>query len=111
MDAYQQANERMRQIEDEMRESEPAIPCKPSLGEWYPSRQRLYQENMRAWREVHRRWEAELLARVEAGVAEVYGLVDHPKRKRLWELAWDMGHPNGLHGVLSQYDTLSELLR
>lgn len=41
---------------------------------------------------------------------EAYDLQDHPKGQRAFEIAWDMGHSNGLYEVLKNFDSLSQLL-
>ena len=42
---------------------------------------------------------------------EAYGLTDHPKAKRCFEIAWDIGHAYGYHEVLLHFDDLSDLIR
>ena len=35
----------------------------------------------------------------------------HPKADRLWDMAWDNGHSNGLENVVCWYEDLVELIR
>lgn len=43
-------------------------------------------------------------------LAELYGLVDNPKEKKVWDMAWDRGHSNGYSEVAIQYDELADLV-
>ena len=40
-----------------------------------------------------------------------HGLDDHPKRDRLFELAWEHGHSSGYREVAIYYDEFAELLK
>lgn len=43
-------------------------------------------------------------------LAELYGLVGHPKEQKVWDMAWDMGHASGWSEVAIQYDNLADLV-
>lgn len=47
----------------------------------------------------------------EADLAEEHGLTDHPKRRKLFELAYEAGHSCGMSEVEIHYSTLAELLK
>lgn len=42
---------------------------------------------------------------------DAYEIADHPKREKLWSLAWDMGHSSGYTEVLTYFDELVELIK
>jgi len=41
---------------------------------------------------------------------EILGLTNHPKADKLWEIAWEEGHPYGLYAVLDYIVDLATLL-
>ena len=41
----------------------------------------------------------------------VFGMTEHPKRVKVYELAWEYGHASGHEDVLSYYKDLVELVR
>jgi hypothetical protein len=43
-------------------------------------------------------------------LAQAYGVSEHPKEERLWELAWSKGHANGYAEVALEYDELVTLI-
>ena len=47
----------------------------------------------------------------EADCAKECGIEDHPKRGKLFGIAWDLGHSSGLSEVWLYYQRLSELLQ
>ena len=57
--------------------------------------------------------EAELGTRnaFRKALAETYGVTEHPKEERLWELAWSKGHSNGYSEVALEYDELVTLIQ
>jgi hypothetical protein len=44
-----------------------------------------------------------------AHVHEVNGMSKHPKRDKVFSLAWQMGHSSGYHEVANYYAEISEL--
>lgn len=44
-------------------------------------------------------------------LAKVYNVSEHKNEPKLWELAWEHGHANGLSEVLNSYDELVQLLK
>lgn len=40
-----------------------------------------------------------------------FGLTQHPKRNKLWELAYEYGHGNGLTEIYHHYSELAELIK
>jgi len=46
----------------------------------------------------------------EADLAEEFSFTDHPKRDKLFSLAWSHGHSSSLSEVLMYYEEFSELL-
>jgi len=46
----------------------------------------------------------------KADLEEEFGFENHPKRDRLFRLAWEDGHANGYREVYNSYDYLSELM-
>ena len=40
-----------------------------------------------------------------------HGLTNHPKRDKLWSLAWEHGHSYGYSEVAGYYEDFSELLK
>lgn len=61
-----------------------------------------------AYRNDIRRLEREVF---KADLADAYGVSNHPKADRVFELAWDRGHDAGLGDVLIEYDDLVELIK
>jgi hypothetical protein len=43
-------------------------------------------------------------------VAEINGMTNHPKRDRVYTLAWAMGHSSGYHEVADYFSDFSEVL-
>ena len=58
----------------------------------------------------HRNEERDCIERFRKALEETYGLTKHPKRGKLWEMAWDKGHSCGLGEVLIYYDEFVDLL-
>jgi hypothetical protein len=65
------------------------------------------REGMKAWRVE----EGRLIKLFEQDLAEEYGVADNPKRSKLFDTAWQLGHSNGLHDVACHYDELVELIK
>lgn len=79
----------------------------------YPSKESCPDQNAfraakRAWRVERSRQEQEVLHR---DLAEAYGLLEHPKEPKLFELAWNDGENYGLMDVADRYQELAELLK
>jgi len=54
---------------------------------------------------------AETVALHKATLAKEHCLVGHPKLDKLYQLAWDHGHPNGLQEVGFYFGEFAELLK
>lgn len=63
--------------------------------------------SLKAYQEDQNRLNSEF----EADCAKECGVEDHPNRGKLWGIAWDMGHSNGLFEVWIYYERLSDLLK
>lgn len=59
----------------------------------------------------YRLGEHEAVLLFKKDVLEAYGVEDHPKAQRTFEIAWSHGHSSGYHEVLDWFDELSELLK
>lgn len=66
-----------------------------------------YQEHRRQYNEesfrLHEEFKSDLYAE--------FGVSDHPKRDRAFEIAWDHGHANGLRDVYDCFEDLVALLK
>jgi hypothetical protein len=49
-------------------------------------------------------------SRFRLNLYRVLDIESHPKRDKLFDIAWDEGHSEGLYSVLGYAETLSELL-
>lgn len=79
----------------------------------YASRLERYEDDIVAYGEDVAIWQAltkSLAGKFEPDLAKYYNMTDHPKRVRLYEIAYDMGHSAGLHEVANYYATLVDLL-
>jgi len=54
--------------------------------------------------------EGMLNAYLEVELAAKHGLLDHPKRAKLFNLAWEHGHASGRDDIRYWYDELAVLL-
>ena len=54
---------------------------------------------------------ARLEEQFHTDLATENGLVGHPKEKKLFQWAWDLGHSSGLGEVAQIYEDLSELVK
>jgi len=61
-------------------------------------------------REWNRQAEAGVRNSFRKTLAQAYGVSEHPKEERLWELAWSKGHANGYAEVALEYDELVTLI-
>jgi len=61
-------------------------------------------------RKLNRLAEAEMRILFRKELAQAYGISEHPKEERLWELAWSKGHANGYSEVALEYDELVTLI-
>ena len=53
---------------------------------------------------------ARLIEKFKRDLFEELGISDHPKREKLYSLAWELGHSTGFSEVVSYAEQLSELL-
>lgn len=53
----------------------------------------------------------ELKMQFKQDMLDDFGVTDHPKAQKLWELAWERGHSAGLYAVYQEAEELVELLR
>ena|SRR6185312_330692 len=54
--------------------------------------------------------QAALDQQFEEDLAAEFGLTDHPKRGKVYALAYDMGHSSGLGDIYHHYSDLAELV-
>lgn len=59
------------------------------------------------WREKEKKKKASHKLRLE----KEFGIVDHPKSDKLYEIAWSFGHSEGFNEVESYYLDMVELLK
>ena len=52
----------------------------------------------------------ELNMEFKAALEKEYGIVNHPKADKLWEIAWDEGHSSGYSDVEIYYERFLELI-
>ena len=71
----------------------------------------MFTPEERAARDLRRGEELMVCAALEARLANEHGLTDHPKRFRLWEIAFDHGHASGLGEVEMFYNEFAELMK
>jgi hypothetical protein len=69
-----------------------------------------HKERKAAQKLAHRQEDGRLDAIFEADLAEEHGLTNHPKRGRLYSIAYERGHAYGRSDVVSVYEELAELL-
>jgi len=104
------------------------VPSRPHAPAWhrkvndvYPVESKAYAEALHAHESASQRYkaaeaertrrQAELDAEFKRDVLARIGLADHPKADALYQLAYQRGHSNGHHEVLSEAEDLAELLR
>lgn len=68
------------------------------------------KDDDQAWTAYHLE-EARCLKAFREDLETECGTRGHAKADKLWAIAWDMGHPAGLHEVLGYYVTIVELVR
>lgn len=80
---------------------------------WLPSRGKSELQKLKAREAAARNHAkgAEMNQKVREMLAELYGVVNHPKEPKLWQKAWDDGHASGYSEIASQYDDLVQLVR
>ena len=66
-----------------------------------------YQEAQKAYNATT----AKLFEEFRKDLFEFYGLSDHPKRNRCFDIAWGLGHSSGYSEVLNYFDVLVELIQ
>lgn len=64
----------------------------------------------REQRRLHDEDNTRRLAQFQADLAEVCGLVGHPKEGAVYEMAWNDAHSDGLANVLYRYQELADLV-
>ena len=62
-------------------------------------------------REDSQREENAKIDECESRLAKEHGLENHPKRDKLWSMAWEYGHSSGFYEVEQWYNELAELLK
>lgn len=89
----------------------------------YPERPKLDRETMndrqiREAREAHtaklqeyHKGSNDAIRRFRGALEEEHKMTKHPKRDRLWDLAWDEGHSSGLVNVVHWYEELVDLAK
>lgn len=82
------------------------IAALPEIKKRYEAYQEAYKAGVKAYQEE----EAARLIRFENDCAASEGLTNHPKRGKVYGLAWDFGHSSGLGDVYSYYVQLAELV-
>ena len=65
----------------------------------------------RELRQKHRDDEERKNEEFERDLAAACGVADHPKRAKLWSLAWEHGHACGLSDVVAYYTDFVELIK
>lgn len=76
------------------------------MANWLDS-ERDYKEQRRLYSEEDDRLHNLFVSTLE----KFYEVEDHPKKSRLFSIAWDYGHSNGLEEVVNHYETLVELIK
>ncbi len=56
------------------------------------------------------REEAKEIEEHESALAKEYGIENHPKRAKLWSLAWEHGHSSGFSEIEIYYREFVELI-
>ena len=59
---------------------------------------------------VHSEHHTRLMNEFRKDLAEEAGLTNHPKEKKLFSIAYNIGHSGGFHEIHSHYLELAELL-
>lgn len=72
----------------------------------YEHTERVYRAGVTAYRKA----ENEAVARFEEALADEFGLTNHPKRNKVWNMAWENGHSCGLTEVLGYYEDYADLV-
>jgi hypothetical protein len=60
---------------------------------------------------LHEKKSEELVQDFKARLANDHGVEDHPKLDKLWSLAWEYGHSDGLYEVACDFANMAELLK
>lgn len=72
-----------------------------------------YEDRMKKWKQEKRKWRERCNAiheHFKKDLFEYLDITNHPKREKLFELAWEYGHSNGLNSVVDYAEELVELL-
>lgn len=62
-----------------------------------------------AWKAAREREQQENQQVFEA-LCQEYGVVNHPKAQKVWDMAWERGHSSGYDSVRSEFEELVELI-
>lgn len=65
----------------------------------------------RTLRDIQRERQEALKLEHKQKLAKEFGLVDHPKLDKLYDVAWNFGHANGFQEVEFYFMELEELIR
>lgn len=85
-----------------------------SLKQKYPNYVIQKILNEEAYKEQRTKWNVEnarLHNEFKEDIFEEFGFQDHPKRERVFELAWDRGHSSGFSEVYLVFEELVELIK
>lgn len=72
-----------------------------------------YGALLEGWKEQCREWKnqcAEIEERFKKDLFKYLDIENHPKRERLFEIAWGLGHSEGLRSVVEYAEELVDLL-
>lgn len=70
-----------------------------------------YKARTREQRKLYHEEEARLTALFAADLADEHGLTGHPKAVKVFGMAWEDGHSEGLESVAHRYAELAELVK
>jgi hypothetical protein len=96
----------------------PKKPSKPCLSGLQPNESELenyakelseFSDKETAYKinlDAHRKEDARLHALFKQDLFKDLGIVDHPKKDKIFSLAWQLGHSNGLSEVASYADDI-----
>lgn len=62
-------------------------------------------------RKAYRAKQSELYGEFQHDLIEAYGVVEHPKAIKAFEMAWADGHSEGWHAVKDKFEELVDLLK
>jgi hypothetical protein len=83
--------------------------------QWTKDREAEHHAKVKQTIDLLRKAHGENLGRVTEQVfhdtAAFYDLLDHPKARKLWSIAWAFGHSYGYSEVVSYFGDMAELLK